>query len=64
MKRTSGDGATTKVGIPLVETRNGGMTAAAAAIDAAAASLPAPAISAILCRLPPPGRHVGSAPIC
>lgn len=36
VKRTSGDGATTKVGIPLVETRNGGTTDAAAfALDAA-----------------------------
>ncbi|HDR9837550.1 TPA: hypothetical protein QDC51_004386 [Burkholderia multivorans] len=29
MKRTSGDGATTKVGIPLVETRNGGVASRA-----------------------------------
>ncbi|WP_261510799.1 autotransporter outer membrane beta-barrel domain-containing protein, partial [Burkholderia multivorans] len=36
VKRTSGNGATTKVGIPLVETRNGGTTDAAAfALDAA-----------------------------
>lgn len=36
LKRTSGDGATTKVGIPLVETRNGGTTDVAAfALDAA-----------------------------
>ncbi len=36
LKRTSGDGAATTVGIPLVETRNGGTTEAAAfALDAA-----------------------------